>query len=231
VSILDSLKVAGAMARVSVSIIGNALRGSLVREDVDAKARWFARHVVELLEIDLHVTGAERVPLGRAYVYTSNHQSHLDIPMLYASLPSPTLRMLAKKELFEIPVWGRALRAAEFVEVDRKNHARAIQSITRAADLIRDGVSVWLAAEGTRSFDGRIGPLKKGGFHLAIDTRTPIVPVAIRGTIGILPRGTKAMQKGKRVDVTIGAPIPVEGRSLEDLSAEVRSFLIANVER
>ena len=151
--------------------------------------------------------------------------------MLYASLPSPTLRMLAKKELFEIPVWGRALRAAEFVEVDRKNHARAIQSITRAADLIRDGVSVWLAAEGTRSFDGKIGPLKKGGFHLAIDTQTPIVPVAIRGTIGILPRGTKAMQKGKRVDVTIGAPIPVEGRSLDDLAAEVRSFLIANVER
>lgn len=219
------------MARVSVPIIGNALRGSLVREDVDAKARWFARQVVELLEVDLHVTGAERVPPGRAYVYTSNHQSHLDIPMLYASLPSPTLRMLAKKELFEIPIWGRALRAAEFVEVDRKNHARAIQSITRAADLIRDGVSVWLAAEGTRSFDGKIGPLKKGGFHLATATQTPIVPVAIRGTIGILPRGTKAMQKGKRVDVTIGAPIPVEGRSLDDLAAEVRSFLIENVER
>jgi len=231
VSILDSLKVAGAMARVSVPIIGNALRGSLVREDVDAKARWFARQVVELLEVDLHVTGAERVPPGRAYVYTSNHQSHLDIPMLYASLPSPTLRMLAKKELFEIPVWGKALRAAEFVEVDRKNHARAIESITRAADLIRDGVSVWLAAEGTRSFDGKIGPLKKGGFHLATATQTPIVPVAIRGTIGILPRGTKAMQKGKRVDVTIGAPIPVEGRSLDDLAAEVRSFLIENVER
>lgn len=230
-SILDSLKVAGAMARVSVPIIGNALRGSLVREDVDAKARWFARQVVELLEVDLHVTGAERVPPGRAYVYTSNHQSHLDIPMLYASLPSPTLRMLAKKELFEIPVWGKALRAAEFVEVDRKNHARAIESITRAADLIRDGVSVWLAAEGTRSFDGKIGPLKKGGFHLATATQTPIVPVAIRGTIGILPRGTKAMQKGKRVDVTIGAPIPVEGRSLDDLAAEVRSFLIENVER
>ncbi len=219
------------MARVSVPIIGNALRGSLVREDVDAKARWFAKQVIELLEVDLHVTGAERVPPGRAYVYTSNHQSHLDIPMLYASLPSPTLRMLAKKELFEIPVWGRALRAAEFVEVDRKNHVRAVQSIARAADLIRDGVSVWLAAEGTRSFDGKIGPLKKGGFHLATATQTPIVPVAIRGTIGILPRGTKAMQKGKRVDVTIGSPIPVEGRSLDDLAAEVRSFLIENVER
>jgi 1-acyl-sn-glycerol-3-phosphate acyltransferase len=230
VSILDSLKVVGAMTRVSVAIVADALRGSLVREDVDTRARWFARQVVELLEVDLHTTGAERVPPGRAYVYMSNHQSHMDIPMLYASLPSPTIRMLAKKELFEIPVWGKGLRAAEFVEVDRTNHTRAVRSISRAADLIRDGVSVWLAAEGTRSFDGKIGPLKKGGFHLASDTQTPIVPVAIRGTIEILRRGTKAMRKGKRVDVTIGAPIPVQGRSLDDLAAEVRSFLVANVE-
>ena len=68
-SILDSLKVAGAMARVSVPIVADALRGTLVRADVDTKARWFARQVVELLEIELHVTGAERVPPGRAYVY------------------------------------------------------------------------------------------------------------------------------------------------------------------
>jgi 1-acyl-sn-glycerol-3-phosphate acyltransferase len=220
----------GAMARISVPIIADAVRGELARDDVDAKARWFAQRVVEVLEIDLHVTGAERVPPGRAYVYLSNHQSHLDIPMLYASLPSPTIRMLGKKELFQIPIWGKALRAAEFIEVDRANHTRAVQSNARAAELIRDGVSVWLAAEGTRSRDGRIGKLKKGGFHLATETHTPIVPVAIRGTIDILPRGTRAMHKGKRVEVTIGAPIATEGRSLDDLSAEIRAFLVANVE-
>lgn len=227
---LDSLRVAGAMARISVPILVDVVRGELEREDVDEKARWFGRRVVELLQIDLHATGAERVPPGRAYVYVSNHQSHMDIPMLYASLPSPTIRMLAKKELFKIPLWGRGLRAAEFVEVDRANHARAIQSIDRAKELIRDGVSVWLAAEGTRSLDGRIGPLKKGGFHLATETETPIVPVAIKGTIDILKRGTKSMHKGKRVDVTIGAPISVEGRTIQSLMDEVRSFLIANVE-
>ena len=228
---LDSLRVAGAMARISVPILVDVVRGGLVREDVDEKARWFGRRVVELLQIDLHATGAERVPPGRAYVYVSNHQSHMDVPMLYATLPSPTIRMLAKKELFQIPLWGRGLRAAEFVEVDRANHARAIQSIDRAKELIRDGVSVWLAAEGTRSLDGRIGPLKKGGFHLATETETPLVPVAIRGTIDILKRGTRSMHKGKRVDVTIGAPISVEGRTIESLMDEVRSFLIAHVEK
>lgn len=227
---LDSLRVAGAMARISVPILVDVVRGGLVREDVDDKARWFGRRVVELLHIDLHATGAERVPPGRAYVYVSNHQSHIDVPMLYATLPSPTIRMLAKKELFQIPLWGRGLRAAEFIEVDRANHTRAIQSIDRAKELIRDGVSVWLAAEGTRSLDGRIGPLKKGGFHLATETETPLVPVAIRGTIDVLKRGTKSMHRGKRVDVTIGAPISVEGRTIESLMDEVRSFLIEHVE-
>ena len=219
------------MGRVSVPIVVDMLRGTLDREHVNHATRSYAKRVVDILDIDLHVTGAERVPQGRAYVYMSNHQSHMDIPVLYAALPSPTIRMLAKKELFEIPIWGKGLRAAEFIEVDRANHTRAVASIERAKELIRDGVSVWLAAEGTRSYDGRIGPLKKGGFHLATETQTPIVPVAIRGTINILKRGTKIMQKGQRVDIAIGAPIPVEGRTMNDLSDEVRGFLIANVEK
>jgi 1-acyl-sn-glycerol-3-phosphate acyltransferase len=231
VGIIDSVRVLGAMARITAPSLVDIARGSLDRDAVDDRARWFGHRVIELLNVDLHATGADRVPPGRAYVYMSNHQSHLDIPILYATLPSPTIRMLAKKELFQIPVWGQAVRAAEFVEVDRSNHARAVQSIEAAARLIRDGVSIWIAPEGTRSLDGRIGKLKKGGFHLAIETQTPIVPVAIRGTIDMLPRGGKAMQKGKRVDVTIGAPIAVEGRELPSLMDEVARFLRNHVER
>ncbi len=229
-SLVDSLRVAAAMARISGVSLVELARGSLDREHVDERARWFGRRVVELLDVELHASGADRVPSGRAYVYMSNHQSHLDIPVLYATLPSPTIRMLGKKELFAIPVWGRALRAAEFIEVDRSNHVRAVQSIERAKQLIRDGVSIYLAPEGTRSRDGRLNALKKGGFHLAKDTGTPIVPVAIKGTIDILPRGTRAMHKGKRVDVTIGAPIEVEGRSIGELMHQVEDFLKDHVE-
>ncbi|HEU4732691.1 MAG TPA: lysophospholipid acyltransferase family protein, partial [Kofleriaceae bacterium] len=160
----------------------------------------------------------------------SNHQSHLDIPMLYATLPSPTIRMLGKKELFAIPVWGRALRAAEFIEVDRSNHVSAVRSIDHAARLVRDGVSIYLAPEGTRSRDGRIGKLKKGGFHLALATGAPIIPVAIRGTREILPAGTLVMHTGRQVSVQIGAPIDVAGRDLADLMAQVAGFLVKNVE-
>jgi 1-acyl-sn-glycerol-3-phosphate acyltransferase len=228
-SLLDSVRVLGAMARVTAPTLVDAARGALTRTAVDERTRWFGRRVVELLDVDLESSGAEHVP-DRAVIYMSNHQSHLDIPMLYATLPSPTIRMLAKTELFRIPLWGTGLRAAEFVEVDRQNHASAVRSIDHAARLLRDGVSIYLAPEGTRSRDGRIAKLKKGGFHLAIGTGAPIVPVAIRGTLQILPRGGKVMRSGQHVSVRIGAPIDVAGRNIESLIAQVSEFLVNNVE-
>jgi 1-acyl-sn-glycerol-3-phosphate acyltransferase len=229
-SLLDSVRVMGAMARITAPTLIDVVRNDLRRHAVDERARWFGRRVIELLDVHLTATGAARVPTDRAYVYMSNHQSHLDIPILYATLPSPTIRMLGKKELFRIPLWGRGLRAAEFIEVDRSNHARAVKSIAYAAKLIADGVSIYLAPEGTRSRDGTIGPLKKGGFHLALETKAPIVPVAIRGTIDILPRGSRVMHTGKPVMVRIGAPIPVEGRDMAGLMAEVAGYLKTHVE-
>ena len=229
-ALLDSVRVLGAMARVTATTLVDVVRGDVQRDRIDDRTHWFGRRVVDLLDIDLVATGIDRVPTTRAYVYMSNHQSHLDIPVLYATLPSRTIRMLAKKELFKIPLWGRGLREAEFIEVDRSNHAAAVQSIAYAAELIEQGISIYLAPEGTRSRDGRIAPLKKGGFHLAIDTNTPIVPVAIKGTLDILPRGTRSMRTGQRVEVTVGAPIPVEGRDLEGLMQEVREFLVERVE-
>jgi 1-acyl-sn-glycerol-3-phosphate acyltransferase len=228
-SLIDSVRVLGAMARITAPTLVDAARGSLARSAVDERARWFGRRVVELLDVQLIATGAEHVP-AQAVVYMSNHQSHLDIPILYATLPSPTIRMLAKAELFRIPLWGRAVRAAEFVEVDRGHHTRAVQSIEHATRLLRDGVSIYLAPEGTRSVDGRIGKLKKGGFHLAKATGAPIVPVAIRGTIAILPRGAKVMRSGQPVSVQIGRPIEVAGRDMSDLMAQVSEFLVNNVE-
>jgi len=230
-ALLDSVRVLGAMARVTAPTLLDAVRGEVHREVIDERARWFGRRVIELLDIQLTTRGADRVPADRAYVYMSNHQSHLDIPVLYATLPSPTIRMLAKKELFEIPLWGRGLRAAEFVEVDRGNHAAAVRSIAHAQRLLEDGVSIYLAPEGTRSRDGRIGKLKKGGFHLALGTGAPIVPVAIRGTIDILPRGGRSARTGRPVEVTIGEPISVVGRDLDGLVKEVHDFLVRQVEQ
>jgi 1-acyl-sn-glycerol-3-phosphate acyltransferase len=228
-SLLGTARVLGAMMRVTAPTLVEGARGTLARSAIDDRARWFGRRVIELLDIQLVASGAEQVP-ARAVIYMSNHQSHYDIPILYATLPSPTIRMLAKTELFQIPLFGRGLRAAEFIEVDRKNHQRSVRSIEQAARLVRDGVSIYLAPEGTRSFDGRIGTLKKGGFHLALATGAPIVPVAIRGTIDILPRGGRVARSGQQVSVQIGPPISVGECDIAELMAQVREFLVKNVE-
>lgn len=228
--ISHSLRVLAAMAQVTVPTVVDFARGGVTRHDVDERTRWFGRRVVEVLHIDLTVRGGADLDPTKAYVYLANHQSHLDIPILFASLPSRTLRMLGKAELFKIPLWGRGLRAAEFIEVDRSNHASAMASIDRAKQLVREGVSIFVAPEGTRSRDGRVGPLKKGGFHLAKDTGAQIVPVAIRGTIDILPRGARHMQVGKPVTVDIGAPIASK-KPISELMAQVADFLREHVER
>jgi 1-acyl-sn-glycerol-3-phosphate acyltransferase len=213
------------LARVTVPTLGEAVIGRVSRDKVDARLADFARRVVDRARIRISVTGADRVPPDRAFVYMSNHQSHLDIPVIYASAPTPTLRMVAKSELFKVPVWGRAMRAASMIEVNRGDRSQAVEALRRAEALIADGVSVWIAPEGTRSHTGEIGPFKKGGFHLALATATPIVPIALRGTLAILPPRTTRMRYDVPVEVTFGAPIPVEGRTVAELMDEVRGFL------
>ena len=228
---LLSLATGYEIARVVLPTFAESLVREIDRDEADARLALFARRVIARTRIQLHVEGRDRVPGDRAFVYMSNHQSHMDIPVLYAALPARSLRMVGKKELFRIPFWSRALRAGGFIEIDRSNRASAIASLDRAAAEIRDGISVWIAPEGHRSRTGSLGPLKKGGFHLAKDTGTPIVPVAIHGTFEILPPGTINMAYDRSVRVVIGAPIPVEERTIPSLMNEVEAFLQANVYR
>ncbi len=221
-----TLRVLAEMARVTLPSAIDLARGRLSRGAVDERTRTFARRTVAALDLQLTIESvSDELRPDRGYVYMFNHQSHLDIPVLYASLPSPTIRFVGKAELFRIPVWGSALRQAEFIEIDRSDRAQAVRALDHAAELVRDGVSIAIAPEGSRSRDGRIQPLKRGGFHLAIGTGAPIVPVAIRGTIDALPRGSRSMRAGVPVRVVIGKPILVAGRTIDSLSDEVEVFL------
>lgn len=225
-----SLRVLAEMARVSVPVVVDLARGALTREAVDERARQFGKRTLEVLDVQLSVERHADLDADRGYVFMFNHQSHLDIPVLYATLPEQTIRFVGKTELFQIPVWGAALRRAEFIEVDRADRKQAVKALGRAAELVHDGVSIAIAPEGSRSRDGRIGPLKKGGFHLAIATGASIVPVAIRGTIDILPAGARAMRSGVPVRVVVGEPLDIEGRKVSDLLPVVETFLKRYVE-
>ncbi len=218
------------VGRFVVPTVVDAARGPIERRRLDERIRARARAIVDGAGLRVDVRGGDQVRTDRACVYMSNHQSHLDIPVLYCALPPVTLRMVAKKELFRVPLFGTAMRAAGVVEVDRGDRERAIASLHSAAAAIADGVSMWIAPEGTRSRTGGIGPLKKGGFHLAMETGAPIVPVAISGTRRALPAGGRSITTGVPVRVVIGAPIDTSGRDLQSLMDEVGAFLEANVD-
>lgn len=205
-SIGHLLHAAAVTLRISVPTIFEGLRGTLRPEVCDARLDWWSNQIVARAEITLNVTGAERARTGAAFVVMSNHQSHYDIPVLYQSLPL-RLRMVAKSELFRVPIWAQAMRAAGFVELDRGARDRAIRSLDRAKQALADGTSIWIAPEGTRSRDGMLGAFKLGGFHLALGAGARILPVTISGTRHTLPAKGAHVTPGATVRVTIHAPI------------------------
>src|ERR1700674_1751472 len=141
-----------------------------------------------LCGIRFKVAGAERLPLGRAAVYCSNHESNVDPPILFAAL-HPRMHILYKREIDRIPVLARAFRMGGFIPIDRSRKESAMRSIEAGAQSLQAGNSFLIFPEGTRSKTDEMLPFKKGGFIMAIKAGAPIVPVAIHG-------GRAAMQKG-----------------------------------
>ncbi len=140
----------------------------------------WARFILAASRIKVEVTGLSNIDPSKSYIYMSNHQGNFDIPILQAYLPVQ-FRWLAKAELFNIPVFGYAMGRAGHISIDRSDLKSALKSLKNAAGIIRNGVSVLIFPEGTRSCDGNIGQFKKGGFILSVDSGVPIVPVIIHG--------------------------------------------------
>jgi 1-acyl-sn-glycerol-3-phosphate acyltransferase len=177
-------------------------------------ARWWSQTICALSGVKIEVQGHTALDRNHSYVFMANHLSTIDIWALYVALPIP-VRMIAKKQLAAIPLFGWGMWAGRFIFIDRQNAVSARRSITRAEERIRAGASVLLFPEGTRSRDGQLQAFKKGGFHLAIDAGAPIVPVALHGTRELMPRGSLRVKPG-RVRVTFGEPIPTAGLKAED---------------
>jgi 1-acyl-sn-glycerol-3-phosphate acyltransferase len=180
-------------------------------------ARWWSRGVLASAGVRVRVRARATLDPKRSYVVMPNHLSMVDIWAVFVAVPIP-LRFIAKKQLGRIPLFGWAMRAGRFIFIDRQNATSARRTIDLAADRIRAGSSVVIFPEGTRSRDGRLGPFKKGGFHLAINSGADIVPVAIRGSREVMPRGAALIRPGV-VDVEIGEPISTAGLGPDDREA------------
>jgi 1-acyl-sn-glycerol-3-phosphate acyltransferase len=187
-----------------------------------AKAR--ARELARLLGVRVHVQGVEHLAGGGPFVFTSNHQSHLDILALLGHLPGHT-RFAAKKELWRHPVVGAVLDTLGMVPIDRERPEDAIDALNRAGAR-RDSLVVF--PEGKRSRDGQLGEFRKGAFVLAIRLGLPVVPVTCRGTRRLMPRGSHLTVAPGDVEIVIDEPIPTAGLGYKDrdaLAARVRAAI------
>ncbi len=218
-------------ARISVPTLLEGAVGRLTPEICDRRLDAWSRRLLDHVKIEVTTYGLELAPAGETFVVMSNHQSLYDIPVLFQALKR-RVRMVAKAELFRIPIWAGAMRAAGFVEIDRHDRERAILALEHAKRALREGTSIWIAPEGTRSPTGKLGVFKKGGFHLAIDTGARILPVTVTGTRDVLAARGGTVRPGAQVSVTLGAPIDSRAYGdarKDELMAAVRAAIAQNL--
>ncbi len=210
----------------------NVIFASLIvknkRHVFDNYARRWSKALLRYPRVNLEVINPTQfTPQENSqYIIMSNHISHYDIPLIFCAFPSGSIRMLAKSELYRIPLFGRALRAGEFPPIDRKNREVALRNLDYAKELMQKGIMIWISPEGTRSRTNTLGSFKKGGFMMALQTGATIIPVGIKGSFEILPPQTKQYTLEQTATVTIGRPI-----DSKDYSIRTREALMNEVEK
>lgn len=194
--------------------------------------RWvtkgYSRILLPVFGVTVETRGLSRVDRNAAYVFMSNHASHIDSLALAVSIPHP-LHWVFKKELSKIPVFGWVLLSLGQIMVDRRNAMQSKSALSSAVTALAGNNSVLIYAEGTRSKDGKLQPLKKGGFHIALQSGLPIVPVRVSGSHDIVPPGSIRIRPG-RVVVELFDPIPTEGKTeadIPELRTRVRDALLS----
>jgi len=179
---------------------------------------------IRLAGVRVRTVGMERLDRQGTYIFMSNHVSNLDPPILLPLIPGRT-SVMAKKELFDYPLLGRAMRLGSLVPVDRGNRDAGIAAVRAAGEVIRQGINMTIFVEGKRSFDGKLLPFKKGPFYLAMECRVPVVPVTIVGTHEIMPKRRFSIRPGTAT-IVFHEPIdPKDFGNRDSLMAKVRAAI------
>lgn len=188
---------------------------------------WGARVWLRACGAQVKVTGLENLEKGKSYVFISNHRSYLDTAALFAH-SGKRIGLVAKKELLKIPVFGYGMSFVNIIAIDRSDPERARQSMEKAREVVNNGYSFGIFAEGTRALPGELLPFKKGGFHLALQTNTSIIPVAIKNTDWMMGKRTGVAYPGT-IEMTLLPPIETEGmkaeKDLMDLLVKAREAI------
>jgi 1-acyl-sn-glycerol-3-phosphate acyltransferase len=176
--------------------------------------------------VKIQVVGLEKFARETSYVFISNHTSNLDPPAVALAIPQ-TLRFIGKSSLAKIPIFGWAAKLSRMIFIDRSNHAKAIETINKAIKDLKDGISAFFFAEGTRSADGALQSFKKGGIVLALKAKLPIIPITIIDSYRLMPKNAIRIRPGI-LKVIIGDPIDTSAYSDDDkdlLLQKVRNII------
>ena len=188
----------------------------------------WSKTILKIGKIKFNINGLKNIDLRKNYFFVPNHESALDIPLVFASVPMHVVSV-AKIELSRIPFFGWSMIAGGHFFVDRSNHKKAMRSIEKARiSMNKNPRSVFLFPEGTRSLDGKVGRFKKGGLKLAIDLGVPIVPVGIVGTNQFQSNLKKGLNIGN-IELNIGKPIQtkkIKEKELLSFVEELRKKVI-----
>lgn len=192
-------------------------------------ARLYSRTVLKFCGIKLRVEGLNRIDMSHSHIYVSNHASQFDIPAVIAGIPDQ-IRIVYKKELEKVPFFGWGLKWPKvYIGVDRRGGQEALQNLDAAAETIRNGASVLLFAEGTRSPDGRLQPFKRGAFNLAVKAGVPVVPLTINGSFSILSKNSLRLRPGT-ITLVLDEPIAPPARNGKETEMELRDRVHAAIE-
>ena len=177
-------------------------------------ARLWGKAALLANRVKVRMEGMEHLKGEGPYIFMSNHQGSYDIFALLGHLPFQ-FKWLAKKELFSIPFFGWTMAAAGYISIDREGTRETVKAMNEAAQKIKDGMSVVIFPEGSRSPDGLLQPFKKGGFTLAVKSKVPIVPISITGSRDIMPKDKLTATSGE-IRIRMGKPIETQNYSLKD---------------
>jgi len=206
---------------------------SLLGSVFDARGRWqhacartWSWLILKTSGIRVRVEGLENVRPDKATIYCVNHQSAMDIPVLFVSLPAQ-FRFVAKRSLFNMPFMGWHLTRSGHIPVDRDRPREAMKSMKMVAKEIREGKSVLFFPEGHRSRDGKLLPFKAGSFYIAILSGVPIVPITINGTPNVLKPDTYHVRAGQ-TEMIVHPAVSTDGLKLKDaenLAEQVKGII------
>ncbi len=175
----------------------------------------WGRMLTRMVPVKVELEGLEQIDPNRSYVVVANHQSQIDIPVVYG-YSGLDLRWVAKAEVGRIPFLAAGCRAIGHIFIDRSNPEQARQAINRAVERLEPGTGLMFFPEGTRSRSGELQSFKKGAFRVAVDQQLPVLPVSVTGTREVLPAYTLRLRPG-RVKVRFHDPVATEGMGVEQV--------------